>query len=103
MIGLHHFVVTKFFPKKVIKIASVTLFMLIFTGLNIFLGTRTRSEMLQARITHHCVIDYTEAKCAIELARLNPKEREILKKQVETFENHLANRTDQVAGPRPKY
>jgi hypothetical protein len=86
----HHWAIVKRLEKAFWKMGSLTIFSVTFLALSIFTFTRTRTEMLEARIIHHCVLHFSSEKCGSRMSELTETQRDTLSRQIEAFHKHLS-------------
>lgn len=87
---IHHFLIVKQLKKEWANWASFSFAFTLFLVLNIFLLTRTTTEMMDQKLVHYCVSHFTESKCKSYLDRLSPNDRQVLVKRMEVLQKHLA-------------
>ena len=86
---IHHFAIARRLSTA-ISWVSTSVSSIFFTVLCAFLLTHTVSEMLEKRVTHHCIMHFSEQKCSSNVGELSVPNREKLLKRLEIFEKHLS-------------
>jgi hypothetical protein len=89
---IHHLLFVRQLERDWLKVVSLTVFSLSFISFSIFSLTRTRTEMMEQRIAHYCLLHYSESDCDKKLAGLPDRERQALIKRLELFQKSLTKR-----------
>ncbi|MBI4402676.1 MAG: hypothetical protein HY537_00865 [Deltaproteobacteria bacterium] len=82
-LALHHFFFVRRLGLLAAKIVSLIAGIGLLGFLSIFLFTRTSTELLEVRVTYHCVHHYEQMACKYALEQMPPKTRK------QTFEKLL--------------
>lgn len=98
---VHHFGIIRKFGQLWVKGISVAVFSFLFAIVSVVLMTKTSSEVLEQKISYHCVLHFDEKKCAERLSILNLVQREALTKRIESLQKQLAQKTE-AYGPKPR-
>ena len=87
---IHHWVVIKHLRKEWANLVSFSVSAILFITLNIFLFTRTSREMLDQKLVHYCVSNFSEVKCQNQYSALSASERTAFAKKLEVLQKSLA-------------
>lgn len=91
-LSVHHWGVTKRFSESWKKGLSASILSLVFTGLSLFLITRTVHEFAKQKISHHCLWQLNSERCETALSLLSAKERADLTHRLETLQKEIVLR-----------
>lgn len=89
---LHGFFDRRYLGTTVAKAGSAFGFGLMFLVVTIIFGTRTKSEVVETKFAHYCVMRFDEEYCRTQLDRLTPQQRQRFSQQLGTLQKELAIR-----------
>lgn len=90
---VHHLFFVRYSgERRWLKSLSLSVFSLAFISFSLFSLTRTRTEMIEQRIAHYCILHFNEATCEQRLSSLSERDRQSLSKRLELFQKSLTKR-----------
>ena len=87
---MHHWLIARRVEESWKKLTSAISFSFVFAVICIISLTRTHVEMIEQKITYHCLLRYNATRCEEQLASLPHKDLEIFSTRVENLQHELA-------------
>jgi hypothetical protein len=89
LLAIHHFFTIRRLNRLMWRLISVGTCGLIFAGTSLFFLSRTSADMVNVKVTYHCIQHYQKSACEGAMARLSPRDRDAVLKRLQTLEKQL--------------
>lgn len=89
LLALHHFIAVRRFIVMRWRITSLGLCSIVFSIVSLMLIFHTSSSLHEAKVSFHCIQNYSSKDCADTLSKLSPRAKDAVLKRLQSLEKQL--------------